>query len=425
MRFLYPNSCGSRRWRAFLFSTSLGLLSVSLVARAGGANPTTDTDRSQWLGFRGDGTSAGTAAPPQLALGDQGNLAWRHNLPGRSVAGPIVAGDCVISTSSSGQNGEVLHISGLDLSSGRLMWQQTFRATGRPYCHPTSANAAPTPASDGQRVFAFFSSCDLVCLAADGQLLWYRGLGYDYPKAGNDVGMASSPLVADDAIIVQVEAQGDSFAAAIDAETGKNLWRIDRPKAANWSSPLAIRRGDGSVEVILQSRQDVVAVDPRSGQQLWRIDEAGASVSSPTATEGKLLLPGNSLIALELSGKETIPPVAWRNNRLVPRNASVVADGDRIYCLKGSVLVAAELATGRLVWQKRLSGLAGTWATPVTADGRIYVFDQVGLGLVVQDSGDKAEIIDQVELNEAVLASPALASGRLLVRGDRTLFCFK
>ena len=131
--------------------------------------------------------------------------------------------------------------SGVNLQSGKLEWEQTFRATGRPFCHPTSANAAPSPASDGQRIFAFFSSNDLACLSLSGELLWYRGLGYDYPKAGNDVGMASSPVVVDGTVIVKVEAQGDSFAAAIDAETGKNLWRIERPQMSNWASPLVIR----------------------------------------------------------------------------------------------------------------------------------------------------------------------------------------
>jgi outer membrane protein assembly factor BamB len=392
---------------------------------AEGAEPNTGKDGTQWLGFRGDGTSSSNVAPATLVMGDGGNLAWKRGMPGRSVAGPIVVGDLVVSTSSSGQNGEVLHVDGVDLTSGELAWRQVFRATGRPYCHPTSANAAPTPASDGQRIFAFFSSNDLVCLSAEGKLLWYRGLGYDYPKAGNDIGMASSPLCVDGAVIVQVEAQGDSFAAAIDVETGKNLWRLDRPKRSNWSSPLAIRRGDGSSEVIIQSRQDVIAVDPRSGKTLWRTDEAGASVSSPTASGGTLLLPGNSLIALDVSGDEAMPPVVWRNNRLVPRNASVVAAGDRIYCLKGSVLVAAEIDRGRLVWQKRLSGLAGTWATPVIADQTLYVFDQVGLGLVVRDNGKKAEIVSKVQLGEPVLASPAAAAGRLLVRGERTIFCFK
>ena len=395
----------------------------SLFATAVGDEPVESSIK--WLGFRGDGTSSGQTAPAELRLGDDGNLAWRIPMPGRSVAGPIVIGDLVVSTSSSGQNGEIIHVSGFNLAHGAPKWEQTFRATGRPYCHPTSANAAPTPTSDGNRIFAFFSSNDLVCLSADGELLWYRGLGYDYPKAGNDIGMASSPLVIDGAVIVQVEAQGDSFAAAIDAETGKKPWRIDRPKRSNWSSPLAIQRGDGSHELILQSRKGVIAVKPRTGQECWRTDEGGSAVASPTAAAGKLLLPGNELVALDIVGSGARPVFAWRSNKLAPRNASVVTSGNRLYSLKGSVLLSAAIADGKLFWQKRLSGLGGTWATPVIADRRLYVFDQGGIGLVVEDRGNKAEIISKVDLGEAVLASAAVAAGRLIVRGERTLFCFK
>ena len=216
-------------WLRFARASAAVVAFFVWVTLAVGADPIGGFRSSEWLGFRGDGTSAASSAPAELALGDDGNLAWRLAMPGRSVAGPIVVGELVVLTSSSGQNGEVLHNSGVDLATGKLRWEQTFCATGRPFCHPTSANAAPTPASDGQRIFAFFSSDDLVCLSTEGDLLWYRRLGYDYPKAGNDIGMASSPVVVDGAVISQVEAQGDSFAIAIDAETGSNLSFLSLP----------------------------------------------------------------------------------------------------------------------------------------------------------------------------------------------------
>ena len=379
-----------------------------------------------WLGFRGDGSSAAeTAAPASLELGDNGNVAWKLPIPGRSVAGPIVVGDTVVTTSSSGQSGEILHISGVELQSGKLKWEQTFRATGRPFCHPTSANAAPSPVSDGQRIFAFFGSNDLVCLSLEGELLWYRGLGHDYPKAGNDVGMASSPVVADGAVIVQVEAQGDSFAAGIDALTGRNLWRVDRPKLSNWSSPLTIRRPGDASEVILQSREDIVAIDPRSGRTNWKSEEGGEAVSSPSASDGLLILPGGEVVAMNIGESATTPQVVWRNNRLSPRNASVVISDDRLYSLKGSVLVAANVKDGEVIWQKRLKGLGGTWATPVIAKRKLYIFDQTGVGLVVEDKGDDAEIVSEINLEEGVLASPAIVRGQLIVRGVNTLFCFR
>jgi outer membrane protein assembly factor BamB len=358
-------------------------------------------------------------------MGEGGNLAWKYPMPGKSVAGPIVVGDRVISTSSGGQEGEQLFITAVRLSDGELLWEQSFRATGRPFCHPTSANAAPSPVSDGERVFAFFSSNDLICLSVDGDLLWYRGLGYDYPKAGNDIGMASSPVVAEGAVIAQVEAQGDSFAIGIDAETGKNLWRMDRPRRANWSSPVAVMRPDGSTEVVMQCGRSIVAVDPRSGREKWMIEEGRDTISSATPAGGLLLLPGDDIMALDVGRSGTAPEVAWRKDRVAPSNASVVVSGDRFYSLKGSVLIAASLEDGEVHWQQRLSGLGGTWATPVFADGRIYVFDQSGVGQVIEDRGDSAEKVSEVEIGEGVLASPAIAQGRLVVRSANALYCFE
>lgn len=409
-----------------MFFRILPLALAIFATIAVAADPTDQSRSDRWLGFRGDGTSASdSSAPAILSLGDDGNLAWQLAMPGRSVAGPIVAGDIVVTTGSSGRSGEVLHISGIDLGTGKLQWEQTFRATGRPYCHPTSANAAPTPVSDGEYVFAFFSSNDLVCLSIEGDLIWYRGLGLDYPQAGNDVGMASSPVIADGAVIVQVEAQGDSFAIGIDIETGQNLWRIDRPKSSNWSSPIAIKRPGDRTEVILQSSDKVIAIDPRTGETRWETSEGGSTVSSPTATHNLLFLPGSELTALNTGASDIEPQPVWRNNKLSPKNASVVATDQRIYSLKGSVLVAGNISDGEVVWRKRLSGLAGTWATPVIANGKLYVFDQKGVGLVIEDQGDDAETISEIELGEPILSSPAIAAGRLIVRGERTLYCFE
>lgn len=379
----------------------------------------------QWLGFRGDGTSAAAEGPRELITGPGGNLAWQLSMPGRSVAGPIVIGDLIVTTSSGGQEGEILYVSGVDLNSGELRWEQSFHATGRPYCHPTSANAAPSPVSDGERVIAFFSSNDLVCLSLEGELLWYRGLGFDYPKTGNDIGMASSPVLTEGAVVVQVECQGDSFAAGIDVQTGENLWRIERPRQANWASPVVIQRPDDSSEVVLQSGRDVIGVDPRSGFVKWEIDEPRGTIPSATPAGDLLLVPGNDLMALQVGQSASAPEIAWRNNRLSPKNASIVAAGNRIYALKGSVLVGGNADDGEVRWQHRLTGAGGTWSTPVAAGNRIYLFDQAGKGFVVEDRGDSAETIGDVELDDKVLASPAIVDGRLIIRGESTLFCFE
>ncbi len=150
-----------------------------------------NADWPVFLGPGGNGVAIEASVPLEFAPAKDGaqakNIAWRTELAGRSVSGPIVVGDKVFTTSSSGMEGRWLHVAAVDAGSGKVLWERTSKATGRPYCHPTSANAAPTPCSDGQRVFAFFSSNDLVCYDLNGNLQWYRGLAFDHPQAGNDV----------------------------------------------------------------------------------------------------------------------------------------------------------------------------------------------------------------------------------------------
>ncbi len=401
------------------------VVAIALAAIIAPVATAASAESSGWMGFRGDGSGAAVDGPETLDTGEGGNLAWKVPMPGRSVAGAIVVGDLVVTTSSAGPDGGRLFVTGVDLKTGEVRWEQSFRSTGRPFCHPTSANAAPTPVSDGENVIAFFSSNDLVCLSTRGDLIWYRGLGFDHPKAGNDVGMASSPIIAEDAVIVQIECKGDSFATGIDLKTGEDLWRIDRPKSSNWSSPLPIDRADGTVEVVMQCGTDVVAVDPRTGQSRWKLDEGRATVPSPTLSGDYLMLPGDDLLVMKINDSGSAPDEAWRSGSFSPRNASVVASKDRLYALKGSVLVAGMIETGDRLWQERLSGLSGGYATPAVAGNRIYVFDQSGNGAIIEDSGDDAEIIAEVSLEESVLASPALADGKLIVRGVDHLFCFE
>ena len=173
-----------------------------------------------WKRFRGDnGNSLATTAKLPLKWDDSNNIAWKTELPGRGPSSPIVVNDRVFITSSSGVRQDRLHVLCFDAKSGDKLWERQMWANGRTMTHNASANAAPTPASDGTNIYAFYSSNDLICYDLDGNLKWYRGLGHDFPKAGNDIGMASSPVVASDTVVVQVENQGDSFVSAINSKT--------------------------------------------------------------------------------------------------------------------------------------------------------------------------------------------------------------
>ena len=375
---------------------------------------------ADWLQFRGsenNPVAPNDSVPAKFSATE--NVAWKAPLVGDGVSGPIVVKGRVVVTASSGTaRQDRLHVLAFDVKDGEQLWHRQLWALGRPFHHPTSANAAPTPASDGEHIFAFYSSNDLVCLDLDGNLLWYRGLGFDYPKAGNDVGMASSPLVVGDTVVVQVESLNDSFAAGLDKATGEERWRIRRPKAMNWVSPTALRGKDGKLAVLLQAAKGISAHDPLTGKELWTFEGSAASIPSVMAVDDRVYVPAGGLTALKASPDGTSFEVLWSSNRLGPGNASPVVHDGRIYVL-ADVLKCGDANTGDVLWQLRLKG--SFWATPVIAGGNIYCPNQDGQCLVVK-LGEKGEIVHEADLGEPLFASPAVADNALYLRTDKHLW---
>ncbi|MBX7074180.1 MAG: PQQ-binding-like beta-propeller repeat protein [Pirellulales bacterium] len=380
---------------------------------------------SDWPQFRGPGGSSvsmDTGLPTTGELGSQ--VAWKQEVPGRAVSGPIVVQGRVICTGSGGANDDRLFVTCHDAKTGELVWQREFWATGRTQRHPTSAVAAPTAASDGESIYAFFSSNDLVCLSLDGDLRWLRGLTADHPASYNDTGMASSPLVMGDTVVVQMECQGDSFAAGIDKHTGETRWRRDRLKSANWVSPAGYSRAGRNV-ALLQSSDQLTAHDALTGEELWRFGKSCSTIPSVCVGSDTLYVPSDGITALALGQGNEQPNERWQVSRLAPDNASPVVAGDRVYVINGAgVLVVASADDGKIVWQLRLTG--SFWATPVVADGHLFAVNQDGMLQVIRldDAGGKGEVVAKHELGEAVLGSPAVADGALFIRGDGHLWKF-
>ena len=240
------------------------------------------------------------------------NVAWKAELPGKGPSSPIVVAGHVIVTSSSSAKQDRLHVLSFSAATGKLEWQRQFWATGRTMCQLMTAVAAPTPASDGQRIFALFSSSDLVCLDLKGNLLWYRGLQLEHPAAGNDVGMASSPVVIGETVIVQIESQGDAFAAGFDTETGDTRWQIERPRLGNWSSPTVLHgKSAGDDLVLLQSTTEISLHDPLTGQERWSQKLACNDITSTAADGDKLFVPANGIHAFQFQAADGQAHSIW------------------------------------------------------------------------------------------------------------------
>lgn len=384
---------------------------------------------ADWPQFRGSDTSS-VSADRNVPKSISEHIAWSADLPGRGVSGPIVVNGKVILSASSGYQQDRLHVLCFDASSGKPLWERQFWATGRTLCHPKMCNATPTPASDGKRIFAFYSSNDVICLDLDGNLQWMRGLTLDYPNASNSLGMASSPVVVGETLIVPVENLSESFTAGLDVATGANRWKLDRPLLDNWTSPvvLAGQTRDDDL-VVLQSGKGLVALRPYSGYEVWRYDEAASTIPSSAQAGGLLFVPSKGLTALEPSAAGQPPKVLWQSNKLGPATASPLVIDGRVYNINGSgVLACANAKSAEILWQLRLQVPLGEktsrgvfTSTPVAADGHLYCFNEDGVAIVVQ-GGDMGQIVASHDFAETILATPAIADGALYIRSDKHLW---
>src|SRR5262245_8608265 len=384
---------------------------------------------ADWPQFRG-ADSSGVSPDKNGPTSITDNIAWSADLPGRGLSGPIAVGGRVFLSASSGYQQDRLHVLCFDGKTGKKLWERQFWATGRTLCHPKMCNATPTPASDGKRVFAFYSSNDVICLDLDGNLQWLRGMTHDYPNASNSLGMASSLVVAGETLIVPVENLSESFTAGLDPETGVNRWKLDRPLLDNWTSPVVLPGKDRDDDlVVLQSAKGLVALRPYTGYEVWRYDAGAGTIPSSAASSGLLYVPSNGLTALEPVGAGQAPRVLWQSGKLAPGTASPVVDGDRVYNLNGAgVLACGDAKSGDILWQLRLQVTVGEKASrgaftssPVAANGHLYFFNEDGVAIVVQ-AGEQAEIVASHDFAETILATPAIANGALYVRSDKHLW---
>ncbi len=172
--------------------------------------------------------------------------------------------------------------------------------------------------------------------------------------------------------------------------------------------------------MLLQSAKGLVAVEPKTGKEIWSYAVECSGIPSATVVNDKIFLPAKGLTVLEASVAAT-PKLVYDNNRLAPGNSSPVVEGGYVYILsRAGILICGEEKTGKLLWQQRLKGTF--WATPVFANGLIYCVNQEGQCFVVKPSEAKGELISTNELEDTVLASPAISGDSLFIRADTHLY---
>ena len=412
------------------FASVLLLLLASTAVHAG--------DWPQFRGPNASGVSDETGLPVKWSK--TSNVRWKAEIPGRGVSSPVVAAGRVYVTSCSGVRHDRLHVLCFDAATGKQLWHRQLWATGNTGSHPKTSMAGPTPVADADGVYALFATGDVAAFDRDGNLRWYRSLTGDYPTIANQVGMAASPILWKDVLIVPMDNTGDSFLAGLDTKTGRNQWKAPRPRDINWTTPVLRKAADGE-EVLFQAGGSLNAYDPSSGERKWSLSAADiqkglekpdapkakgrfglSSIPSPIVTPNRVFAPGGGLVALKPPEGKDAPAPLWRAPKLGGGNATPLVYRGRVYNVSNvGVLICGKADTGEVLWEERIKK-GPYWASPVAADGKIYVFNEAGTATVVE-AGDQPDVLASNDLGEEILATPAVADGAIFIRTDAHLYC--
>ena len=424
------------------------LIALAVVPLLATAAPVTAQHWPQWRGPDGLGVSADTDIATRWGPGE--NIAWRAPLAGLGTSTPVIWGDRIFLTSQLGTgpidergaqfpgtrraasrgraDGVTLVVQAFRREDGQLAWEHRLPADGHlPAVHRNHNFATPSVVTDGDRLFAWFGTGQLVALDLEGHKLWSRHIGQDYAPFDVLWGHGSSPQLYEDLLILQCDHPAAAYLLALDTATGEERWMVDRgPLLRAYSTPLVVATDDGD-QLIVNSSRWIDAYDPRTGQTRWR---AGSTVElatgMPVYDDGVIYstrgYSSGPYLSVETGGRGDVSEthVRWRHATRAPYVSSMLLYRGLLYmATENGILTITDPDTGDPVARTRLNGVY--IASPVAADGHVYVLNEDG-ETVVLEAGPDARVVSRNALGERALASPAIAHGRIYIRTDQHLF---
>jgi len=359
---------------------------------------------------------------------------WKVAVPGQGHASPIVAGDRVIVSTADEQ---AQTRSGLCYSrqTGALLWNTVLHTGGFLSKHDKNTHASPTPACDGLRVFIPYVAGDALWLSAldlDGRIVWQPRIG----SFVSEHGYASSPVLYKDLVIVTGDNQGSpagqepaatSYLAGVRRETGEIAWRVSRPLAPSYGTPVVANLA-GRDQLVLGGPQRITAYDPATGKELWFCRWSGERAANSVVCGGDRVYasvtwrqPEIVCVRADGNGDVTDSHLVWREKHGASDVPSPLYHKGRLYLVNDrGMATCLDTATGQQVWQQRLG--MGFSASPVLAGDCILATDEAGTTHLLQ-AGDRFVRVGQNSLRDPILASPALAGDHLFLRSEHFLWC--
>ena len=418
--------------RTTLFSAFLACLSMV---------PLSAENWPQWRGPALNGTSAEKDLP--LRWSKTENITWALDLPAWSGSTPIVWGDRVflnVAEDLKQRDGDNLFLWCVDRNRGAVLWKRSLG--GGNHREQKQNMSSPSPVTDGRTVWAMTGTGILKAFDFEGKELWMRDIQKDYGRFGLNWGYGSSPLLHDDALIVQVlhgmKTSDPSYLLRIDKATGKTVWRVERRTKARFESPdayttPALVRNGSSAEIVITGGDVVTGHDIATGKELWRADGLNPNndssyriVASPVVHNDLIVAPTRErpMLGLKAGGRGDVTRthVLWSfgNGPDVP---TPVTDGSYLYVINDrGIMWCLEPRTGKEIYGRKRLTPATYSASPVLADGRLYVTNEDGKTVVVR-AGPAFEVVAENDLDDYTLSSPAISEGQIFIRTAKRLYC--
>jgi len=406
-----------------------GLVAVATAATLSAEN------WPQWRGPAKNGVSTERGLPLKWSTTE--NIAWKLAMPGRSGSTPIIWGETIFLNIGTADRSGDLELWALDRADGRIRWKKHI--AGGNHVERKQNMSSPSPVTDGQTVWVMTGVGILKAFDFSGKELWMRDIQKDYGRFGLNWGYASSPLLYDGDLFVQVlhgmKTDDPSYLLRVEGKSGKTLWRTERPTRAieespdSYTTPAVLQAGKApnSVEIVVTGGDVVTGHDPGSGRELWRMDglnptnnPANRIIASPVTSGDIVIAPTRErpMLAIKGGGRGDVT----RTHRLWsfdngPDVPTPVSDGTYLYSINDrGIMYVLEAKTGKTVYGPQRLRPDSYSASPVLADERIYVTSENEGLTSVYRAGPKFELLAENPLDDYCLSSPAISEGQIFIR---------
>jgi outer membrane protein assembly factor BamB len=399
-----------------------------------GGQPSPASMSEGWPQWRGPlGTGEAPSAKPPLSWDAGKNIKWKTEVPGVGKSTPIVWKDLVFLTAAvPTEPGDQVQFTviAVQRNDGRVRWQRVVR-TEKPHegTHRDGSFAGPSAMTEGKRVYASFGSRGIYALDFTGRVLWEKDLGDMQTR--NGFGEGSSAALHGDTIVVNWDHEGDDFVVALESATGRERWRRPRNEPTTWTTPHIVT-DTGRAQVVVGGTNRVISYDLATGEPVWETGGLTLNVIPTPVSGGGMLFAmsgfrGSMARAIRLREAKGVvsgePAQAWTYERDTPYVPSPLLYRGALYFLKlnSGILTCLDAATGTPHYTERLEPVANVYASPVAADGRVYIVGRDGTTAVLA-AGPKMELLATNRLDDPIDASPAVVDGEIYLRGAKHLY---